>query len=64
MKKLFEHKADFNHKLAIKIYMCSFTLVLLQIPQIKEFIFSVNWQWYLGILVISYIYCLNRVIKS
>lgn len=62
MNKLLKHKADFNHKLAIKIYMCSFTLILVKfVPQLME---NVHWGVYAGILGLSYLYCLKRVINS
>tara|TARA_B100000073_G_C23334764_1_gene412307 strand:+ start:170 stop:355 length:186 start_codon:yes stop_codon:yes gene_type:complete len=61
MNKLIENKADFNHKLGIKIYMCSFTLLLVNLfPNLKD----AHWGFYAAILGISYLYCLKRVISG
>ena len=61
MKNYLEHKADFKHKLGIKLYMISLTLLLVNLfPQLA----SANWGVYLAILAISYIYCLKRVTSS
>jgi hypothetical protein len=60
MKNYLEHKADFKHKLGIKLYMISLTLLLVNLfPQLA----SAHWGIYLAILAISYIYCLKRVIS-
>ena len=60
MKNYLEHKADFKHKLGIKLYMVSLTLLLVNLfPQLA----SAHWGVYLAILAISYIYCLKRVIS-
>lgn len=61
MKSYLQHKADFPHKLGIKFYMISLTLVLAkQFPNLTE---APLWI-YLSILVISYFYCLKRVISN
>ena len=61
MKKYLEHKADFKHKLGIKLYMISLTLLLVNLyPKIA----SADWYIYLAILVLSYSYCLKRVISK
>ena len=63
MRKLLNHKADFNHKLAIKIYMCSLTLLIVNLfPELS--ILNGNWIWYAGIMAASYIYCLKKVVSS
>jgi len=63
MKDYLEHKADFKHKLGIKLYMISLTLLLVNLfPQLE--LASAHWSVYLIILAISYIYCLKRVISS
>ena len=60
MKNYLEHKADFKHKLGIKLYMISLTLLLVNLfPHLA----SAPWGVYLAILAISYIYCLKRVIS-
>ena len=63
MKKLLKNKADFNHKLAIKIYMCSLTLLIVSLFPNLEMLHA-HWSWYAGIMIISYIYCLKKVIAS
>ena len=61
MKSYLQHKADFPHKLGIKIYMISLTLLLVQlIPDLAK----VPWGIYLTILVLAYSYCLKRVISK
>ena len=61
MKNYLEHKADFKHKLGIKLYMVSLTLLLVNLfPHLA----LAHWGVYLSILTISYIYCLKRVISS
>jgi hypothetical protein len=61
MKSYLQHKADFPHKLGIKIYMISLTLLLVQlIPDLAK----APWWIYLSILVLSYSYCLKRVISK
>ena len=61
MKNYLEHKADFKHKLGIKLYMVSLTLLLVNLyPKIA----SADWYIYLAILVLSYSYCLKRVISK
>ena len=61
MKSYLQHKADFQHKLGIKFYMVSLTLLLVNfIPEIA----SAPWYIYLGILILSYSYCLKRVISK
>ena len=61
MKNYLEHKADFKHKLGIKFYMISLTLLLVkQFPILAE----AHWGIYLAILVLSYSYCLKRVISK
>ncbi|MBT3418213.1 MAG: hypothetical protein HN427_05515 [Flavobacteriales bacterium] len=61
MKNYLEHKADFKHKLGIKFYMISLTLLLVkQFPILSE----APWWIYLAILSVSYIYCLKRLISS
>ncbi len=63
MRKLLNHKADFNHKLAIKIYMCSLTLLIVNLfPELS--ILNGNWIWYAAIMAASYIYCLKKVVSS
>ena len=63
MRKLLNHKADFNHKLAIKIYMCSLTLLIVNLfPELS--ILNGNWTWYAAIMAASYIYCLKKVVSS
>ena len=60
MKKYLDHKADFKHKLGIKLYMISLTLLLVNLfPHLA----SAHWGIYLSILAISYIYCLKRVVS-
>jgi hypothetical protein len=60
MKNYLKHKADFKHKLGIKLYMISLTLLLVNLfPQLA----SAHWGIYLTILAISYLYCLKRVIS-
>ena len=61
MKSYLQHKADFKHKLGIKFYMISLTLLLVKL--IPELI-SAPWYIYLAILVLSYSYCLKRVIAK
>ncbi|MGY8988187.1 MAG: hypothetical protein ACKVG7_06480 [Flavobacteriales bacterium] len=61
MKNYLEHKADFKHKLGIKFYMISLTLLLVNLfPALS----SAHWGVYLSILAVSYIYCLKRLISS
>ena len=61
MKSYLHHKADFPHKLGIKFYMVSLTLLLVNLyPKIA----SADWYIYLAILVLSYSYCLKRVISK
>ncbi|MBT4478076.1 MAG: hypothetical protein HOL56_03925 [Flavobacteriales bacterium] len=61
MKSYLQHKADFPHKLGIKFYMISLTLLLVkQFPNLTE----APWWIYLSILVLSYSYCLKRVIAK
>ena len=61
MKSYLQHKADFPHKLGIKFYMISLTLLLVnQFPNLAE----AHWGIYLAILVLSYSYCLKRVISK
>ena len=61
MKNYLKHKADFTHKLGIKFYMISLTLLLVNIfPKLA----TAHWAFYLSILVISYLYCLKRVISK
>lgn len=61
MKNYLDHKADFTHKLGIKVYMVSLTLLLVHfLPKIA----SAHWGVYLSILVVSYFYCLKRVISN
>ena len=61
MKNYLEHKADFKHKLGIKLYMVSLTLLLVNLyPKIA----SADWYIYLALLVLSYSYCLKRVISK
>jgi hypothetical protein len=61
MKSYLQHKADFKHKLGIKFYMVSLTLLLVNLyPKIA----SADWYIYLAILVLSYSYCLKRVISK
>ena len=61
MKNYLEHKADFKHKLGIKFYMISLTLLLVNLfPTLS----SAPWGVYLTILAVSYIYCLKRLISS
>jgi len=63
MKNYLEHKADFKHKLGIKLYMISLTLLLVNLfPDLN--LTSAHWSVYLSILAISYVYCLKRVISS
>lgn len=63
MRKLLNHKADFNHKLSIKIYMCSLTLLIVNLfPELS--ILNANWIWYAAIMAVSYIYCLKKVVSS
>ena len=56
MKNYLEHKADFKHKLGIKLYMVSLTLLLVKLFPILD---SVHWSVYLAILAISFIYPKN-----
>ena len=52
MRKLLNHKADFNHKLSIKIYMCSLTLLIVNLfPELS--ILNANWIWYAAIMAVS-----------
>ena len=61
MKNYLEHKADFKHKLGIKFYMVSLTLLLVKLsPNLAE----APWWIYLAILILSYSYCLKRVISK
>ena len=61
MKSYLHHKADFPHKLGIKIYMISLTLLLVhQFPNLAK----AHWGIYLAILVLAYSYCLKRVISK
>jgi hypothetical protein len=61
MKSYLQHKADFPHKLGIKFYMISLTLLLVnRFPILAE----APWYVYLGILILSYSYCLKRVIAK
>ncbi len=61
MKSYLHHKADFPHKLGIKFYMISLTLLLVnQFPILAE----AHWGIYLAILILSYSYCLKRVIAK
>ena len=61
MKNYLEHKADFKHKLGIKFYMVSLTLLLVKLsPNLAK----AHWGIYLAILVLSYSYCLKRVISK
>ena len=61
MKNYLENKADFPHKLGIKLCMISLTLLLVnQFPNLAE----AHWGIYLIILVLSYSYCLKRVISK
>ena len=61
MKSYLQHKADFPHKLGIKFYMISLTLLLVnRFPILAE----AHWGIYLTILVLSYSYCLKRVISK
>ena len=61
MKSYLQHKADFKHKLGIKFYMVSLTLLLVNLyPKIA----SADWYIYLAILVLSYSYCLKRVVSK
>ena len=54
MKSYLQHKADFPHKLGIKFYMISLTLLLVnQFPNLAK----AHWGIYLAILVLSYSYC-------
>ena len=65
MNKLLKHKADFSHKLVIKIYMCALTLLFVKLfPQITSVIEKTPWEWFAAILGISYLYCLKRVISD
>jgi len=61
MKNYLAHKADFKHKLGIKLYMVSLTLLL--VNQFEN-LAQAHWGIYLSILVISYMYCLKRVISK
>ena len=48
MKSYLQHKADFPHKLGIKFYMISLTLLLVnQFPNLAE----AHWGIYLAILI-------------
>jgi len=60
MKKYLEHKADSKHKLGIKLYMVSLTLLLVNIFPILS---SSHWGIYAIILGTSYFYCLKRVVS-
>ena len=61
MKSYLQHKADFPHKLVIKLSMISLTLLLVnQYPDLAK----AHWGIYLAILVLSYSYCLKRVISK
>ena len=61
MKSYLRHKADFPHKLGIKFCMISLTLMFAkQFPYLTES----PWWIYLSILVVSYFYCLTRVISN
>ena len=61
MKNYLQHKADFKYKLGIKLYIASLTLLLVNLyPKIA----SADWYIYLAILVLSYSYCLKRVISK
>ena len=52
-----KQKADFNHKIGIKIYMISTTLLLVKFfPQLISF----DWYWYAAILLLAYSYCIKR----
>ena len=63
MNRLLKNKADFNHKLAIKIYMSSLTLLIVNLfPELS--ILNGNWIWYAAIMAVSYIYCLKKVVSS
>ena len=65
MNKLLKNKADFNHKLGIKIYICSFTLLLIKLfPDLLNFIQNTHWGWFAINVGISYLYCLRRVISN
>ena len=64
MNKLLQHKADFKHKLAIKIYIFSFTLLLVNLfPEVLNVVVNTHWGWYVIILGFSYFYCLKKVIS-
>lgn len=59
MKNYLHHKADFTHKIGIKFYMVSLTLLLVnQFPNLAK----AHWGFYLSILILSYFYCLKRVV--
>ena len=61
MNRLLKNKADFHHKLGIKIYMCSLTLLIVNLyPELA----NAHWGLYAAIVAISYIYCLRRVMND
>ena len=65
MKNYLEHKADFKHKLGIKLYMVSLTLlVVTSSSKLTDKLLDVHWAVYLSILVLSYSYCLKRIISK
>ena len=48
MKNYLHHKADFTHKIGIKFYMVSLTLLLVnQFPNLAK----AHWGFYLSILI-------------
>lgn len=61
MKSYLRHKADFPHKLGIKFYMISLTLIFAkQFPYLTEN----PWWIYISILVVFYFYFLTREISN
>ncbi len=57
----FKQKADFNHKIGIKIYMISTTLLCVKFfPQL----ISLDWYYYALILFLSYSYCIKRAFMN